>query len=58
MEEYRIMHMPVRPAAPLDVRMLEKAEALEKKHPRLVLAAETVAVLMGAAGLFSMFCGF
>ena len=57
MEEYKTVHMPVRAAVPLDVRMCEKAEALEKKHPRLVLAAESAAILMGAAGLLRMFCG-
>ncbi len=39
------------------MRMLEKAEALERRHPRLVLAAEAAAILLGFAGMFSMLGG-
>ncbi len=56
MEEYKAVRAPRR-AVPLDLRLLEKAEAFEKEHGGLVLAAEWTAVALGAAGLFSMLCG-
>ena len=54
MEEIRIAR---RRAQPLDLRLRQRAEAFEKEHGRLVLALESAAVVMGAAGLFSMLCG-
>ncbi len=56
MEEYKAVRAPRR-AAPLDLRLLERAKRFEREHGRLVLVLESAAVVLGAAGFFSMLCG-
>ena len=57
MEEYKDFGRQVRSAAPLDLRLAERAEAFGKAHAGLVYAAEWAAVALGAAGLLRMLSG-
>ncbi len=57
MEEYKVIAKPVRRAALSETCLLERAKRFEREHGRLVLALESAAVVLGAAGFFSMLCG-
>lgn len=57
MEKYKVISRTCRRAAPQEQRLQEKAKALCRTHGGLVLAAESAAVVLGAAGLVSMLCG-